>query len=313
MDANSKSWNFEGKEYPLFPFDVPQTIKLQNGTTHFFRMWDEVTEKKKEDLMKTVIITSPAIINNEQPRDSKTDYTKGLLAYYDMMAERVSGVALNGEPPDTIFNVKDETEIEMSDGHKARILDLVSVPVKKAAASRLYGGKVEAERPEEEEEVFEGDPFAEADISAAVDKAENRKEVYKLSLNRQVVIRHEIGIEQMRNGRMTDATHLMRHHFNEPDAKAFSKWELTAFRGYSVSRPKGGDRSERFYNLDAINSLYNMLIDRIEGASISGNAIDLPSELDDPARVALLKKVPLAIKKYTVGSLFSEMNNLGNF
>ena len=143
MDATNKpTWNFEGKEYPLFPFDEPQIITLQNGTTHYFRLWDSVTEKKKEDLMKTVVITSPAIINNEQPRDTKTDYTKGLLHYYDMMIERVSGVALNGESPDTVFDVNQETDIPLGEG-KARIKDLISVPIRKAAAARLYSGKVE--------------------------------------------------------------------------------------------------------------------------------------------------------------------------
>lgn len=313
-DVTKLTFVDKGVEYPLFPFDEPVTITLPNGTSHHFRLWDEVTEKRREDLLKTIVITSPAVIDGENPRDAKTDYTRATLRYYDMMIESISGVVLNGNNPEDKLSahqvIKDRLNEE---GKPLRILDMVGVPVRKAAAGRLYGGKIEVERPhdDDEETTFTGDPFE--DITEAVEEAEKPKTVYSLTLSRDIVIRQELGIERLRSGVTTEPKNVIRYHFREPQGNDFSKWELKAYRGYAVSRPKGGERAERYYNLETVKNLFDSLIEKIEGASINGRPIGLVSDRDDKHRVALLAMVPLSIKKITVATLFQELSNLGNF
>lgn len=322
-DAATPTWKTDGgKEYPLFPFDEPPVVKLPNGTTHYFRMWDEVTEKRREDLLKTIIITSPAIINGENPRQVNTDFTRSALAYYDMMVTHISGVAFNGNAPTDKLDVKEGTgEIvpgsiseKYPEGKPATILDYIGLPIKRAAALRIYGGKIEVEGlDEEEDDDFDGDPFAEPDIQKQVDKAEARREIYQLTLDRAITIRHEIGVEEIKGtGRTTEPSHVMRHVFREPTPDEFSRWEMKGSQGYSVSLKKGGERRETRYNLDTVSSLYDALIERVEGASVAGVELQLPSNREDPRRATAVAQVPLAIKKLMIGRLFAEMQNLGN-
>lgn len=319
-ETENRTHEYKGVEYPLYPFDVPAVVKLPNGANHHFRQWDEVTEKNRENSQKTIVLTSPAVIHGENPRDAKTDYTKSLLKYYSMMIEGVSGVkGVEGFTPDQVIPAKHIIEGSFRpDGKPTTVLDLIGAPIKRAAAARLYGGKIEIERADEAEdsdiETDAGDPFAdELSITDEVDKAENRAEIYQLTLNRSIVVRQELGIEQLRNGSITPPSHVIRYTFREADGDEFSMWELKAHRGFAVSRPKGGQRVEQFYNLDTINSLFDKLIERIDGASLGGMPIELPPIRDDKHRQAILTQVPLAIKKATVTQLFAELSNLGNF
>lgn len=319
----SPSWDYNGVTYPLFAYDQPAIVKLPNGTEHAFRLWDEVTEKKREDLLKTVVITSPHLLNGEAPRDIKTDFTRSQIAYYSMMIDKVRGVNNLGS------DVTDWTDANATTGEfletttkggqpiEARIQDYIGAPIKKAAASRLYGGKIELEKPdpEETEDDIDADPFSDeeaSDIQEKLDKAEAQKELYKLTLNRIHIISQKLGIETVQ-GRESAPTNWMRYHFREPSGDEFSVWELKGYRGFSVSLAKGGEKSERYYNLETVKRLFNRLIERIEGASIGGMPVELPSDRNDPTRIALLEKVPLSIKKLTVATLFAEMANLGNF
>lgn len=311
---DTKTWKTEsGVEYPLFAFDEPPVVRLPNGTEHYFRMWDEATEKRREDLMKTVIISSPAVVNGENPRDVKTDFSRAAVWYYDAMIERVAGVAYNGNDPSTVLEASTTTGEKLPNGKEATIRDLIGVAIKKAASLRLYGGKVEVERPAEAEEDFEGDPFDEDDIQRRVETAEAAKQVYSLTLERTIVIRQELGVEMIHGtGRTTDPTHVIRYHFREPSGDEFSRWELKGYRGYSVGMRNGGERSERFYNLETVRQLFDALIERIDGASAGGSEITLPSDRNSKQREALLAAIPLSVKKLTVATLFAEMNSLGN-
>lgn len=321
ISAVPAKWELEGNEYPLFAFDEKQVVVLPNGTSHHFKMWDDATEKKREDLCKTVVITSPHLINGENPVDAKSDLTRSMIAYYAMMIEGVSGVELDGHKPDEVLNAQEVVEgailpnsisKKYPNGQPARILDFVGVPVRKAAAGRLYGGKIDVEKPDVEfDEPDDFDPFAEPDITEEIKKAEKKKTLYRLTLNRDVIVRQELGIENV-GGRPGDPTHVIRYHFKEPDGNEFSRWELKGYRGFAVPLPKGGERAERYYNLDALRLLFNSLIERIEGASLNGKPIDLPSDRNDERRIAMLEQVPLSIKKNTVAVLFRELGNLGN-
>jgi hypothetical protein len=316
-DANFKTWTTDsGKTYPLFPFDEAPVVKLPNGTTHYFRRWDEVTEKKREDLMKTVILSSPAIINGENPRDVKTDFTRSAIAYYDMMIERVSGVSFNGNDPNDILDANQETGETLPNGKPARIRDLIGANVRRAAAVRIYGGKIELERPgaiDDDDDDFTGDPFDADDITKQVERQEKQREIYQLTLNRSLSVRHELGVEQISGtGRTTEPSHVIIYRFREPTGDEFSKWELKGYRGYSINLKNGGERSERFYNLETIRWLFDTLIEKIDGASINGNPIHLPDARDDVQRQALLAVIPLSVKKLTVATVFAEMSQVGN-
>lgn len=315
-NTDQPTWEYGGKQLPLFPFDQPQTVRLPNGTIHQFKAWDATIEKHRENLLKTVIVTSPHQINGESPRDARTDYTRSMLYYYRAMIDKVGGVEYNGNGPDDLIDASTEIDGTVN-GKPARIIDAIGAPIQRLAASRLYTGQVDVERPEgiEPDEVDEDfDPFAdpkEVDIEAELAKAEAKKSLYKLALNRDIAIVQKFGVE-VRNGREGDPTHVVRHTFLEPDGDDFSKWELKSMRGYAIDLNKGGSRAERYYNLDTISQLYARLIDRIEGASINGLAIDLPTDRDDPSRVALIAKIPLLVKRSTVIQLFTEMSTLGN-
>src|SRR5260221_1437551 len=89
-------WEFEGKTYPLFAFDQPCEIPLQNGTVHRFKPWSPTIEKKREDYLKSIVVTSPAVVNGENPVDIKTDYSRSLLYYYEAMSDEVGGVSIDG-------------------------------------------------------------------------------------------------------------------------------------------------------------------------------------------------------------------------
>lgn len=308
-ELDSAYWRFEEKQYPLFAFDKPVVIELPNGSKHRFKMWNETTEKRREDLLKTVVITSPIMINGENPREVKTDYTRSVLYYYEAMIDAISGVELNGNPITDWLDVRQLVGGEIG-GRAATVLDYISAPIRKAAASRLYGGKIEIERLTDEDDL-EIESLDEDDLTAQIERAEKKKELYQLSLERTVIVRQELGVE-FKNGAPTAPKQIVRYHFAEPQGEHFSKWEMKAYRGKAISLNKGGERAERFYNLETVATLFDALVDRIEGATIGGETVQLPTDRADKRRLAILTQVPLLIKKLTVATLFAEMQNLGN-
>lgn len=310
----TSTWELDGKTYPLFPFDQPCEIKLRNGTIHRFKPWNEQAEKRREDLLKSVIVTSPAVINGENPRDVKTDFTKSMLAYYDMMIDEIGGLEMEYEGFKITSDqfIKADRLIGANGRGQIKLKDLLPVSVRKAAGSRLYTGKIEIEKPDVEDEEIDFDPFNidDIDISKTIEIAERKRSVYVLSMDRDIVARQELGIELLKNGQLTDPTHVMRYHFNEPDGSDFSTWEMKSARGFAINLQKGGMRAERFYNLNTIRSLFDKLIRSIEGASLDGKPVALPE--DEKQREAVLARVPLQIKKQTMVALFTEAENLGN-
>ncbi len=324
MTDNDNTWTTDsGKQFPLFAFDEPCVVALPNGTQHQFKLWNETIEKRREDLLKTVIVTSPALVNGENPQDVRTDFTRSALYYYSEMIDKISGVQYNGNSPDEWINanqethetIQDSTSEKHPDGVKARVKDLLSVTVRKAAALRLYGGRMEVEKPDDKEQESYGDPFSDDDdnITEQIEQQEKRKEIYQLTLRREIVVKQELGVEAIGDtGRFSEPTHLIRYHFREPQGEHFSKWELHGHRGYRIPLKKGGSKAEQFYNLEAVNSLFNSLIERIDGASVHGVPVNLTGDTDDSGRKNLLALIPLPIKKLCVALIFNEMNSLGN-
>lgn len=312
------TYEIDGQTYPCFPFDEPVTVKLLDGTVHKFKMWTDPIERQREDLLKSIVTTSPANVHGENPMDIKTDYTRSTLRYYSLMIEAIGGIQLpNGEQSNgSLIPANKIVEgVTLPNGQPAKVVDLLRVATRRTAASRLYGGKIEVEKPNvEDDEGIDYDPFDidSLDLTKEIEKSQSKQQIQILSLSRIVPVRQELGVEQLPSGQFTKPTHVIRYSFLDPDGDDFSKWELKAQRGFAIQLRKGGTRAETYYNLDTINSLFNKLIDKIEGATIEGRIIDLPSKRDDEMRLALLSKVPPLIKKNTIVQLFREANQLGN-
>jgi len=320
--TSTPSWDLDGVSYPLFPFDAPVTVRLPNGTVHRFKMWSLAAEKRREDLLKSIVVTSPAQIHGENPLDVKTDFTKSLLAYYELMIDEFGGVQLDGvDQNGTFFKALDLVDGKVNrQGKPARYVDMLSPAIRKAAAARLYSGKIEVEKPEVEDEGDVSDPFGsddEFDMQKEIAKQEQAQQVYSLSLERTIIVRQSLGIEQVGNtGRFTEPTHVIRYFANDPEAEDFSRWEMKGQKGYAVGLKGGGQRAETYYNLDTVSKLFDKLITKIEGASLYGQAIDIPAISSDQSankqRDALLALVPLQIKKNVVVQIFREANSMGN-
>jgi hypothetical protein len=308
----------DGKSYPLFPFDQPVEVTLTDGTTHRFRMWDEQTEKKRERMLKSVVVTSPAVVHGENPRDVRTDFSKAALFYYNEMIDKVAGFGFTTDADAANF-----LEAQSTNGHgDTKIFEMIPAAIRKAAANRLYAGKIEslaakrqAEAEASESDTQDVDPFSmegEVDISKEIEKVEKRKTVHVLTLDREIVIRQELGSELLPSGRYTDPTHVIDYTFREPDGADFSLWEMKGSGGFAITLANGGTQAERFFNLDTIKTLFNRLILRIEGASLDGREINIPSDLNDH-RKAITSRVPLLMRRYVIANVFQEAEKLGNF
>lgn len=309
VESSPLMFEDKGKQYPLYPFDEPQTVVMANGTIHNFRKWDKNVEVQRENRLKTVIISSAAVIHGENPRDIKSDITRSMLYYYGEMIESFSGVKLpnNGGSitPDTVVDAKMDIN-----GRPA--IDYLSIILKREAAKRLYTGKITIERPGEEDEP-ETDPFSfDDDISEAVKEAEKPKTVYSLTLDRQIIMRQEFGVELLSSGQTTPPRNVVKHYLREPDGDEMGKWETKSWQGYAIPRKGGGSRAERFYNLDIVSWFYDTLIDKIEGASIGGKPVDLPRDRNNEHRKILLAQVPILIKKSILMSFVGELETVGN-
>lgn len=317
IETEPATWEFEGNTYPLFPFDKPCEVKLLNGTIHRFKLWTPAIEKKREDLLKSIVVSSPAVINGQNPMDVKTDATRSLLAYYDLMIDEVGGVTLNGFDQNGAFQKANKViEGELTrKGTPARIVDMISPAVRRAAVQRLYSGKIEVEKPEAEEQEVDYDPFASTedfDLQKEIDKQTSQQRVYTLAVDRSIVIRQQLGIEQLPSGQFTEPTHFLRYHFNDPEGEDFSRWEMKAQKGFVIQTKGGGTRGESYYNLETLNALFDKLINKIEGASLNNVSIELPADRNSDLRKAILAQVPLHIKKMTCVRVFQEAGELGN-
>jgi hypothetical protein len=281
----------------LFPFDEPPVITLRDGTVHRFRLPTRDVEQRREDRMKSIIITSPARINGQNPRQSTTDYSKSEIGYYEDLIEEISGFALSeGDDPDKPLQanlVVDETYDENNKPLSITVGDMVPTKHKRAAAGRIYGGKIEVEKP------------GEADAENAVE-GEAEKQVLVIRNQRFITVRHDLGSEQQDDGTMSKPTHTVKHVFREPQAKHLSQWETKCFNGFSINLKGGGTREERTFNLGAVEALYDSLIERVEGAALGGTPVDV--------RIPEHKAgIPLSIKKTAVALLMGEvMGDVGN-
>lgn len=293
--AENPSQQIQRKGAELFPFDVPPVITLKDGTVHHFRLPTRQDEQRREDRMKSVIITSPARINGQNPRQSTTDYSKAEIAYYEDLIEGVQGFPLTeGAEPNQLLQANQVVDTAYDEAKKkdveVTIGDLVPTKHKRAAASRIFSGKIEVEKPKTENAV-EGDA---------------PKPLLVLRAQRKIVVVQQVGVEQNDDGTFSDPTHTIRYVFNEPQAKHLSAWETKCFNGFTVPLGNGGSREERTFNLEAVENLFDSLIDDVQGAALGGQ----PINVREPAQKA---RVPLSLKKTTTALMMSEVTgDVGN-
>lgn len=286
------------KDNGLFPFDSPPTVTLKDGTVHRFRMPDRKAEQRREDRMKSIIITSPAKINGQNPRQSTTDYSRAEIGYYEDLIEEIQGFALNeGDDPNAALQanqVIDEAfDEEKKQNVPVTIGDIIPTQHKRAAAQRIFGGKIEVEKPDR-------------DAAENAVEGEAPKTLMTLRTERKYTVRHDFGVEQKDDGTFSDPTHQVYYVFNEPKAKHLSAWETKCFNGFTISLNTGGSREERTFNLDAVEKLFDSLIDEINGANLNGQ----PINVRDPKQKS---QVPISLKKTTVALLMGEVTgDVGN-
>lgn len=281
----------DNAELPLFNFMADPVITLRNGTKHFFIRPTDLHEKTKENLMKTLILTSAAKVNGQNPRKIKTDYSKALVKYYFDTIKSVLGyrVDVDGDPTVMVDARAVVGEIEKDNGSKRPKLLCEMIPTshQKAAAERIFGGKIDIVKPETKD---------------------GEKEVVVLNSRRRIHVTQEVGVESKDDGTLTKPTHVINYYFVEPNPKHLSKWEMTCIGGFSLNLPDGGSKEERVYLLGPCVELFDAMIDEITGAAVDDNGT-----VCDIKNSEHLASVHKSIKKLIIAQVMNDQtNNAGN-
>lgn len=271
-------------EIAPFPFDEPRTIVLRNGTVHSFNIPTRMQEIRREKLQRTIIQTSNAIINGQNPQRSNTDYQRSRVAYYQDILKTVTGYAFNeGDDPSQTLNGQEtvrEDPVEGTDRtRKVKLASLVPIAHQRAAAERIYGGRITVVKPE---------------------LADGQKPIYVLNARRRITVKQEFGIEQNDDGTFTKPSHRPIYHFREPNSRNLSDWEMKCFGGYTIRNPKGGSIEERTFEIEQLCKLFDSMIDEIENGVIGGEPCDVRN-------VDHLAKIPDAIKSTIIAFVMNDV------
>lgn len=283
----------------LYPFDREPFVELKDGTKFKFRLPTKEDEQRREDRMKTVITTLPGRINGQNPKQTTTDYSRSELGYFDDLIEEVTGFALvEGDDPATTLQANLVVGNEYSDKLKRQaevtVGDKVPTKHKRAAAARIYGGRIDVEKPDER------DPDNE------VEGDEKPQQVLVIRSQRFITVLFKAGVEQQDDGTFSEPTHVVKYVFKEPQSRHLSAWETKCFNGQTINLNKGGTREERTFNLTAVENLFDSLIEKVEGASLDNAEIDVRI----PEHKA---RIPLSQKKNTLALCMGEvMGDVGN-
>lgn len=244
----------DANELPDFDFAEPPVVKLKDGSEFYFKIPDLQSEKRADQLRKTLIITSPAKVNGFNPTNETTDYATADVRYFIDNLVKFKGFALNaGGNPDEFIDAKTVVRTEKGTDGKTRTITaahLVPVKHQRAAAARIYGGRIEVEKPDKDD-----------------------KRVRVLNETRFVTVKQEFGVEQNDDGTFTRPTNVVRYVFREPTSKELTFWQTKCFLGYKIPIKGGGSREERYFNTEQVVKLFDLLIFEVRGAS---NVKDIP-------------------------------------
>lgn len=284
FDNSSTEPDYDESELELFPFDKPRVITLRNGTVHEFVIPTLLQEKRRVGIQRTIINTSPAVVNGQNPRQILVDYSKSRLAYYQDTVSKIKGYRFGSEFPDPeqwLDARKVIGQQSLPNGKEKPILLASKIPVKhqRAAAERLYGGKLEIVKPK---------------------LKEGEKVVHDLNTRVRIHVKQEFGIEQLDNGDFTAPDHVVHYFLNEPNSNHLSKWEMQCFSGQTLNNPKGGSTETRVYNIEECAKLFDSMIDEITGGSVfDGDPVDVRNTTHLPL-------IPWAIKMDVISLVMND-------
>lgn len=276
---------FDAKtELPDYDFAQNPVIKLRDGTEAVFKIPDLNSEQRADDLRQTTSITSPHKINGQNPTQDFTDFVKADVRYFLDNVLELRNFKFNHDDAPANFDARAEVRKEMVGSREVSITYAHLVPIKhkRAFVGRLYGGKMEVEKP-----------------------AEKADEVVALNAVRVVTIKQELGVEPMSNGRTTPPTHRIRYFFREPNAKESTAW-TQCWNGYKLPIKGGGTKSTSSFKTDKVVALFDKLIDRIEGASLNGEKLEVKNSNH-------LAGVPAGVKRNMLAMAMGEFTgDVGN-
>lgn len=284
FDNGSQEPDYDESELELFPFDKPRVITLRNGTVHEFVIPSLLQEKRRVGIQRTIIHTSPAVVNGQNPRQILVDYSKSRLAYYQDTINRFKGYRFGDEMPDPEQWLDARKVIGQKPLPNDRTKDVYlssKIPVKhqRAAAERLYGGKLEIVKPKTKE---------------------GEKIVHDLNTRVRIHVKQEFGIEQLDSGEFTQPEHVVHYFLNEPNSDQLSKWEMTCFSGQTLNHPKGGSTETRVYNIESCAKLFDSMIDEITGGSVMDR---IPVDVRNTSHLPL---IPWAIKMDVISLVMND-------
>lgn len=275
---------FEETELPDFDFAEPVRIELKDGTACVFRIPDMGSEQRADSLRETTTITSPTKINGQHPTQDSTDHAKADIRYFLDNAERLENFAFNEGDEAQNFNARDVVRTEKHGSRTVNVTYAHLVPIKhkRAFVARLYGGKVEVEKPKAKE-----------------------NEVVALNAVRSVTIKQELGVEQTKDGKLTKPKNRIRYFFKEPISNHLGKWSR-CWNGYKVAIKGGGSKSVSSFKTEAVCELFDLLIDNVTGAKFKGEKLDVKNS-------AHLAGIPSGVKRNMVAIAMQEFTgDVGN-
>ncbi len=284
FEDESDEPDYDESELDLFPFDKPRVVTLKNGTVHEFVIPSLREEKRRVEIQRTIIHTSKAVVNGQNPRQILVDYSKSRLSYYQHTARRFKGYRFGEQFPnpdewlDARFKIGEET---LGNGKQRDILLVSKIPVKdqRSAAERLYGGKLEIVKPK----VKEGERI-----------------VHDLNARVRIHVKQEFGIEQNADGSFTAPEYVVHYFLNEPNSDQLSKWEMQCFTGNTLNHPKGGSTETRIYNIEQCAKLFDSMIDEVKGGAVFENVeVDVRNNTHLPL-------IPWAIKMDVISLVMND-------
>lgn len=269
---------FDETELEPLDFAKPQTVKLKDGTACEFRIPDLQSEERSDALRKTTTVVSPTKINGKNPYTETTDHLKADIRYFLDNAEKLHGFTWFDETESRTVDAKETAATEQLNGRdiKKTFAHLIPIQHQRSFGARLYGGKLEIWKPEEE------------------------KEAVRVGGERLTIVKHSIGIEENKDGTLTNPDHVIYYYFREPDERIFSRWGK-ASGGYKLPLEGGGFQQTQSFYTKKIIELYSALIVKVEGAVYNGKQIENPDQ------------VPIGVRRNSVVIAFGHwLKDVGN-
>jgi len=281
-DIDVEEDDFDPANLPPVDFATPPHVVLKDGTEFDFKIPDLASERRGDNLRKTLILTSPARVNGFNPTQETTDYATADWRYFVDNLEKVRGFKLTADgDASATLNARDVVRTDTGkDGkpHQITVAQLIPVKHARAAVARMYGGKIEVEKPETDE-----------------------ARILVLNEVRYIVVKQEFGVEQNDDGTFSNPTNIGRYIFREPTSKELSFWQTKCFLGYKIPIKGGGAREERYFNTDKTVELFDKLIERVEGCVYNGAPVNVKDAAD-------LLRIPAGVKRTAVTIAMGEVS-----